>query len=231
MEIIKVKSLELLVKRSEKRSSALIEINPAGELIVRVPAKMPIAEVERLALRKLDWIENQIEEKQIALRRGDDKNLQTGSEVFILGTGYYLEVRESQVHSLRKAITENDRVIVLKGSDIKLALIELIECRLINFLNTHVERFAQRMGVCPSKHEVSDLGKKWAACTPEKNIYFHWRVGMLPAHAIDYLIVHELAHLKISGHGPDFWRLVSRVIPDWKERRQWLAAKGPRFNL
>ncbi|WPL17938.1 hypothetical protein Thiowin_02981 [Thiorhodovibrio winogradskyi] len=73
---------------------------------------------------------------------------------------------------------------------------------------------------------VRDLGYRWGSCGKHGMLNFHWRVIQLPPSAIDYIVVHELAHLLVTDHSPAFWREVETVLPDYRTRRNWLREHG-----
>ena len=86
------------------------------------------------------------------------------------------------------------------------------------------------MGVEPAPYvEVLDLGYRWGSCSTDGTLNFHWRVMQLPPQVIDYVVVHELTHLKVPDHSPKFWGEVKRVMPDFEVHRRWLRDK--RGNL
>jgi predicted metal-dependent hydrolase len=66
----------------------------------------------------------------------------------------------------------------------------------------------------------------WGSCGKGGRLYFHWRSILLPPRIADYVVVHELVHLREPHHSPGFWRAVERVLPDFAHRKQWLAEHG-----
>ena len=74
--------------------------------------------------------------------------------------------------------------------------------------------------------EVLDLGYRWGSCSADGTLNFHWRVMQLPSQVIDYVVVHELTHLKVPDHSTKFWGEVKRVMPDFEVHRGWLRDKG-----
>jgi predicted metal-dependent hydrolase len=71
-----------------------------------------------------------------------------------------------------------------------------------------------------------DLGFRWGSCSADGTLNFHWRVLQLPPQVIDYVVVHELAHLKVADHSPTFWREIRRVLPNYQAHRDWLREQG-----
>lgn len=97
------------------------------------------------------------------------------------------------------------------------------------WLENWVHVYAGRLDVKPGKVSVQDLGYRWASCSKNGNLNFHWRTMSLPPHIIEYVIVHELAHLHEPHHSQNFWRRIHRVLPDYQERKRWLASNGSQY--
>lgn len=87
------------------------------------------------------------------------------------------------------------------------------------------------MGVAITDIRIMDLQNRWASCTKKGRVNFHWKCMMAPLTIIDYIIVHELAHLKYDNHSERFWNEVDKVIPDYLERKSWLKMNGAGLNL
>ena len=87
-------------------------------------------------------------------------------------------------------------------------------------------------GRCPGPMpavRVRDMHTRWGSCSGKGNLNFHWKLILMPPEVLDYVVVHELAHLKEMNHSPRFWAVVEAVLPDYKERRQWLKENGGRI--
>lgn len=78
----------------------------------------------------------------------------------------------------------------------------------------------------PGGAAVQELGYRWGSCGKGGRLFFHWRSILLPPRIADYVVVHELVHLREPHHSPGFWRAVERVLPDFALRKQWLAEHG-----
>lgn len=74
--------------------------------------------------------------------------------------------------------------------------------------------------------DVRDLGYRWGSCGKNRVLFFNWKVLQLPVRLADYVIVHELIHLQVPNHGPDFWRAFERSMPDWRNRQEELRIKA-----
>jgi predicted metal-dependent hydrolase len=76
-----------------------------------------------------------------------------------------------------------------------------------------------------------ELGYRWASCSSDKRLNFHWKMMMAPLSVIDYIVVHELAHLRYPNHTESFWNEVDKVLPDYRRQTNWLRRNGAGMSL
>ena len=98
------------------------------------------------------------------------------------------------------------------------------------WISKRVNLMARRVATLPSRVEVRDLGYRWGSCGKRGALFFNWRLLQLPARLADYVICHELMHLREHNHGPAFWALLDSVQPDWRERRDELDRGAQTFR-
>ena len=87
-----------------------------------------------------------------------------------------------------------------------------------------VQRRAEAMQVRPAKISLRDQRRRWGSCSSKGNLSFSWRLILMPPDVLDYVVVHELAHLRHMNHSPKFWALVSQYCPNYKQHAAWLKA-------
>ena len=85
-----------------------------------------------------------------------------------------------------------------------------------------VEHFAARMGVRPTGVKITSAKSRFGSCSGKNSLCFSWRLMAYPPEAVDYVVVHELAHITVKNHSRAFYRLVEQYLPDWRERRELL---------
>lgn len=78
---------------------------------------------------------------------------------------------------------------------------------------------------------VKEQKTRWGSCSSKKNLNFNWKLLMMPESILEYVVVHELAHLKYMNHSQYFWKEVEKVLPDYKNRRKWLKENGMRYQM
>jgi predicted metal-dependent hydrolase len=100
--------------------------------------------------------------------------------------------------------------------------------RAARVLNERIRRFAPLVGVTPPTVRIKEMRSRWGSCSAKGRISLHWGLVLLPLDLADYVVVHELAHLRELNHGQTFWRGVEQVLPDYRERRKRLRSEGSR---
>lgn len=166
-----------------------------------------------------------IAEKGTLLRPVAQRQFVSGEGFQYLGRSYRLLLVDRQDVPLKLMAGRFRMQRALAGHGRKEFVRWYVE-RAQSWLTRRVDSWAQRMGVVPTTVEVRDLGFRWGSCGRGGAVNFHWATILLPPSIIDYVIVHELAHLKEANHTAAFWRIVRRVLPDQGERRAWLAQHG-----
>jgi predicted metal-dependent hydrolase len=86
---------------------------------------------------------------------------------------------------------------------------------------------AERLRVSYRRIRIGDQRTLWGSCSPSGTLSFNWRLVLAPLEVLDYVVLHELCHLRVADHSERFWRLVERERPRWRESRDWLREYGP----
>ena len=90
-----------------------------------------------------------------------------------------------------------------------------------------VEEEAPAIGVSPARIQIRDQRSRWGSCSTRGTLSFNWRLVLAPFDVLDYVVVHELCHLREPNHSRRFWKLVEQHRPDWRSHRDWLHEHGP----
>jgi predicted metal-dependent hydrolase len=89
------------------------------------------------------------------------------------------------------------------------------------------EEEADALGVEVSRIQIRDQRTRWGSCSAAGNLSFNWRLVLAPFDVLDYVVVHEVCHLREANHSRRFWRLVETRRPNWREQKAWLDQHGP----
>jgi predicted metal-dependent hydrolase len=98
------------------------------------------------------------------------------------------------------------------------------ECR--ELVRAEAERIAVEEGFEPARIRVAGQRTRWGSCAPTGTVSLNWRLALAPPAVLDYVVVHELCHLREANHGPRFWALVERHRPHYRSPRRWLRDHG-----
>lgn len=225
--LLKVDDLEFEVRRSVRRKSLEITVDRGGELILNAPPGVGDDVLIAFVKDKKFWLFTKIAEKNARQQPSAGKEFVTGEGLPYLGRSYRLLLVDRQDVPLK---LEGGRFRLLRNqaSQGRKHFIHWSTEHAVPWLDRRVAGWAPRMSVEPRAVEVRDLGFRWGSCGKSGGLNFHWATILLPVSVIDYVIVHELAHLVEPHHTPEFWCRVARALPEYEQRRAWLAENGGR---
>jgi predicted metal-dependent hydrolase len=224
-QALQVDDLRFELRRSGSRRTVGLTVDRNGELVIAAPLVCSMQALEDFIRSKRFWIYTKLAEKE-ALKHAARPRQFVGGEGFpYLGRSYRLQLVSEQDIPLKLVHGR----FLLRRSDAaggRACFIRWYVERGTIWLERRVPRFASRIGAAPTNVEVRDLGFRWGSCGRAGNVSFHWATILLPPAVIDYVIVHELAHLLEARHTPRFWAAVERVMPDYESRRSRIAELG-----
>jgi predicted metal-dependent hydrolase len=227
---IAIGDLRFSLRRSSKRKSIGITVERDGSLTLAAPEGCPLPEVEEFARYKQFWIYTKLAEKNLLFRPPSPREYVSGEGFHYLGRSYRLKLVHGSAQDTPLRLVHGR--FQLRRDAVAAADEHFIRWYVgagRPWLARRVERMAPRLGVTPSHVEVRDLGYRWGSCSAKGGLNFHWRTLLLPPRTIEYIVAHELVHLRVPNHGAEFWRRLERAMPDYEERKQWLAEQGSRF--
>lgn len=241
MSALKVGDLGFELRRSANRQTMQITVERDGSLILFAPKTCATAQLEKFVRERRFWIYTKLAEKQVLHQPVSPKQYKTGEGFAYLGRNYrLLLVPNSSARPVGEQQPEQIAPVKLTGGRFQMRREVAADGRrhMVQWYSTHAEQWlavrvkpwARRVAVKPTGLAVMDLGFRWASCTASGKLQFHWKTILLPPHAIDYVIVHELAHLHERHHTPEFWSAVARTLPDFAARKQWLAEHGDELS-
>lgn len=227
-ETLTVDDLEFELRRSPRRRTVQVTVDRDGELVLSAPEECPVATMEAFVREKRFWIYTKLAEKE-ALRAPTTHKAYVNGEGFpYLGRSYRLLLVDAQdvPVKLEAGRFRMRRDAAQSGRE---HMVAWYTSRGRRWLQERVQRLQGRVGVEPEGLVVQDLGFRWGSCGKGGALYFHWRAILLPARIVEYVVAHEMVHLHEAHHTPAFWTRLERVMPDFAQRKQWLAEKGASF--
>ncbi len=226
------KDIAYTLSRSERKTGS-IYIERDGQVSILVPEDLADADVESLIEKKLVWIYKNLAEWCDMNATQVEREFVNGEGFLYLGRSYRLQLVEEQSQTLQ---LKNGYFSLLTTSNEKQVnahevFKEFYREKGYQKLSERVGYYAPQMGVVPKGVKVQELQHRWASCTPTGMLNFHWKCMMAPLTIVDYIVVHELAHLIHDNHTEAFWNEVDKVLPDYLDRKQWLRVNGAGMSL
>lgn len=222
---LQVDDLQFQVRRSARRRTMQITVERDGELVLSAPPEVDEAALRTFVLEKRFWIYTKLAEKYRLQRQVPRKEFVGGEGFMYLGRSHRLRLVDAQDVPLKLAAGR----LCLRRDEVSLAREHFIRWyseRAKAWLASRVADYQSRMEVSPAGVKVQDLGYRWGSCGRGNWLYFHWKAILLPARIAEYVVVHEMAHLHEPHHTPAFWLRVERAMPDYAQRKAWLAEHG-----
>ncbi len=225
---ISVGELTFELRRSEKRKTIGISIGREGELIVSAPMDCPYEIIEHVTQEKYRWIYSKLTQKEMLFKAPASKSFMNGKGFYYLGRSYRLRLVHGRKRVSPPLELKQERFL-LKAEEVDKGPQHFTNwyiARGQEWLPKRVNVFTHRVDAAPQGIRVQSLGYRWGSCGRNNVLYFHWRIMLLPAPIIDYIVVHELVHLHEHNHKAAFWQLIEQTMPDYLERKRWLAENG-----
>jgi predicted metal-dependent hydrolase len=209
---------------------------PAGVEVV-APLRMRDADIAAFVEGSHAWIEAKLAAlQQVLAAHPGSAQLVDGSAILYRGQPVRLRVRAGAKPQVR----EGDGIEVtvpnaLGATDREVAVERLLRRWLgwtaCNDALSYVERHARPHGLIPAAVRIKRQKRLWGSCTPKGTINLNWRLILAPPPVFEYVVVHELCHLREAHHQAPFWRLVRQILPDFERQRRWLKANGHLLTL
>ncbi|GHJ31544.1 hypothetical protein TPA0910_59770 [Streptomyces hygroscopicus subsp. sporocinereus] len=223
----------LEVRVSTRRSRLGLTVERDGALILRAPSMCPPERAKAFVLANGRWIDGKLRLRAERQPLHPARKLSDGEIHRYLGRDYRLLYVDDPGAPVRLVAgrLRMDRAIAADPARARRALADWYARSGLRWARGRLQPWAARMDVREPRIEVRDVGRRWGTHRPGR-IALHWATFQLPFHLVDYVIAHELAHVRVSGHGPDYWRLLRRAMPEcgrWKAeldemgRRVWMG--------
>ncbi len=218
-----------------QRKTTDIVIERDGQVVVRPPAGYTPEQVDAVVENKRLWIYRNLAKWKDLNAAAVAREWVNGETFLYLGGAYRLALVSGQDRPLKLKDGRFclSREIIEQGGTqaARQAFERFYADKGQQRFNDRVALFAPKVGVKVFEVKVRDLGYRWASCGRNGTVNFHWKCMMAPPKIIDYITVHELCHFHYRNHTDAFWNEVDKVMPDWRERKEWLRKRGAGLDI
>ncbi len=235
MQLRQVRDIEYRLLPGSERLTTDIVIERDGIITVRPPRDMTPEQVDETVFSKRLWIYRNLAEWRDLNAARVTREWVSGETFLYLGSRYRLQLVTGQEETLKlkdgRFLLQRSAVEQGGASAAQAAFEAFYREKGLRRLRERVAHFAPRVGVAAGAVQVKDLGYRWASCLKNGELHFHWKCLMAPLTVIDYIVVHELCHLQVRDHTDAFWNEVDKVLPDYRDRKEWLRLHGAELDL
>jgi predicted metal-dependent hydrolase len=217
-------AISYTLKRSARARCARLEIRQATGLTIIIPKSYDITDISGLMQKKKRWILNNLTRYCQTRPPAIGKELKSGDSIPYLGGTLKLVLRQNQ-DSAYSAILENNNLIISPGNKdngLGLVLEQWYRMQAAHLIKEKADKLSTRFGLAYNRLTIRGQRSRWGSCSHKGTLSFNWKLMMTPEPVVDYVITHELLHLKEMNHTRRFWRLVEEHCPHWREHRKWL---------
>jgi predicted metal-dependent hydrolase len=207
-----------------KRKTATISVERDRQVIIRVPEGLSEQKINEIIQSKEKWILEKLNHNQKYNPTNSNKEFVSGETLNYLGRNYQLQVTDNEI----KNIIFDHRFLISKSNQPTANKLfkAWYKSKAIEKIKPITKKFAKNLGVSYKEIKISEMKYRWGSCTPSGNLLFNWRIIKAPLYVVEYVVVHELAHLIEHNHSDDFWNIVSIQLPNYNKAKDWLKLNG-----
>lgn len=226
-EVIHVGGFAIELRRSPKRRTLGLTVDRSGDLVAYAPVGTDLAEV-------MDWIETRLLWIHGKLLSKDALRLAQREPEFVTGEALYFLGQSASVRLVSKSNQDLDFdgtsfLLNVAAPNPRQLFIDWITSRGKELIERRIQFYLRRTCRKPKSVTVMDLGHRWGNCGPKGDLRFDWRLFQLPMRLVDYVVAHEVAHLRVPNHGPEFWKVLGEIQPDWRDRKDELDQEAKHY--
>ncbi|MFT9078042.1 M48 family metallopeptidase [Ethanoligenens sp.] len=205
------------------RKTAAIQINPAGEIIVRAPNRMPLTAIESFLREKSAWIDKALLRMHMLAEQRVCASAQPGGTLWFLGEPYPVIPQDGKNGKPTVPIWDGHAFSLPRQGSAN-AAVAFFKAQAQKYLSIRTAVFAKTAGINFNGFTIGSARSRWGSCSPDNSLRFSWRLLCTPPAAVDYVVAHELAHVRHHDHSHAFWQEVARIWPEWNTGANALRA-------
>ena len=223
------REIEFQLKRSANRRRAVLSVDERG-LTVSVPWRTSERYIARFLQDSASWIMRKLDtwEAQKPRRR----SWQAGELIDFLGRQLQLHLEDAPITLV--ALADDHRLALSmpaphERDTVRAAVVKWYRRHAQTHFERRVEHYSRHLGIEPPRVFLSDAQTRWGSCSASRRVRLNWRLMQAPPDVVDYVVAHELAHLKEMNHSIRFWCIVGRMCPEYEAARAELNAMGQHY--
>ena len=224
-ELLKIdgKAIEVLLRTDPRARRFIVKVDPStGQVSVVSPSSRSLDRALDFARREKDWIAGRLAKVPPPVQ------LTAGASVLFRGVEHQIRCGvggRAPVWIDHQADTPTIRVEG-RAEHVTRRLLDWLKHEARRRVDERVAHYSSELGVQPKRITIRDTSSRWGSCSSARSLSFSWRLILAPPHVLDYVVAHEVAHLRELNHRPRFWRLVDLLVSDAERSQNWLSKNG-----
>jgi hypothetical protein len=204
---------------------------------VVAPLKVSHRQIHKFVSLKQDWVVNAFKKVKIkakTVKKWGVDEYKEGVLIPFQGQQLLISLQVSGLKKVKIELFEQKLMVFLPNQIIQHDKNEFIRCALINWMkkqaksmvSDYVDLHAERFNLYPRFIKIKTQKSRWGSCGIHNDININWLLILAPSEVLEYVVVHEICHIKERNHSASFWALVEKHLPEYKKQRQWLKQNG-----
>lgn len=224
-ELLKIdgKSIEVILRTNPRARRFIVKVDPStGEVSVVAPSSRSFDRALDFARKEKDWIAGRLADVPQPVQ------LEFGSVVMFKGIEHVIRSGDSKGSPVW-IDRDGARPTIRVGGRPEHAsrrLLDWFKREARKRIDERVATYATALAVRPKRITIRDTSSRWGSCSSARSLSFSWRLILAPPSVLDYVVAHEVAHLRELNHKPRFWRLVETLVPEIEKSQTWLSTHG-----
>ena len=221
---INSQTISYILKRSARAKQIRLEIKRDTGLTVVVPRSYGLNQLTSFLEAKQSWILGNLAKCEEIQSLYAGKELKNGDTIPYLGRNLKLVIQENHRNASNVKLVQDILIVSLRPGNgrLNIALERWYRMQAAELMKKKVDELSARLGISYTRLTIRGQKTRWGSCSRKGNLSFNWKLLMAPEPVIDYVIIHELAHLKEMNHTKRFWAIVDEYCPQWRKYRKWL---------
>ena len=207
------------LKLNPRARQLIVRVHPStGEVTVVAPSRRSLSHAMEFARKQSSWIAQRLENVPEPVPLG------LGRRILFRGEEHVIRFGESGSRPVWIERAEDERIIRVNGRSEHAArrVLDFLKREAHKTLGARALHYADILGVKPARVTVRDTASRWGSCSSTRNLSFSWRLILAPSFVLEYVVAHEVAHLREMNHGRRFWRLVEELVGNVDKPQAWL---------
>jgi predicted metal-dependent hydrolase len=216
-------AVPVTLKLNPRARRLIVKVHPStGEVTVVAPSRRSLAHAMEFARKESDWIARRLANVPERVPLGLGRRIPYRGEEHVIRYG---DRSRKPVWIERE---DDERIIRVTGRAEHAArrVLDFLKREARRVLNARALFYAEALDVKPRRVTLRDTATRWGSCSSCRSLSFSWRLILAPPYVLDYVVAHEVAHLREMNHGPRFWRLVGELVGNVERPQAWLSEHG-----